>query len=46
MTNAHTARDWFLAEAKDDKHVAKHFAALSTNEKEVTAFGIDKANMF
>jgi glucose-6-phosphate isomerase len=46
MTNAHTARDWFLNSAKDVKHVAKHFVALSTNEKEVTAFGIDKQNMF
>jgi glucose-6-phosphate isomerase len=46
MTNALTARDWFLEQAKDKAHVAKHFAALSTNEKEVTAFGIDKANMF
>ena len=46
MTNAHTARDWFLATAKDESQVAKHFAALSTNEKEVTKFGIDKANMF
>jgi glucose-6-phosphate isomerase len=46
MTNAHTARDWFLAAAKDESQVAKHFAALSTNEKEVTKFGIDKANMF
>lgn len=46
MTNAHTARDWFLETAKDKAHVAKHFVALSTNEKEVTAFGIDKANMF
>jgi glucose-6-phosphate isomerase len=46
MTNAHSARDWFLETAKDKAHVAKHFAALSTNEKEVTAFGIDKANMF
>lgn len=46
MTNAHTARDWFLQAAKDEKHVAKHFVALSTNEKEVVAFGIDKANMF
>lgn len=46
MTNALTARDWFLAEAKDKAHVAKHFVALSTNEKEVTAFGIDKQNMF
>ena len=46
MTNAHTARRWFLDTAKDEKAVAKHFVALSTNEKEVTAFGIDKANMF
>jgi glucose-6-phosphate isomerase len=46
MTNAHTARDWFLKSAKDEKQVAKHFAALSTNEKEVVKFGIDKANMF
>ncbi|HTR28524.1 MAG TPA: glucose-6-phosphate isomerase [Puia sp.] len=46
MTNAHTARDWFLQAAKDEKQVAKHFVALSTNEKEVVKFGIDKANMF
>ena len=46
MTNAHTARDWFLKAAKDDSQVAKHFVALSTNEKEVVKFGIDKANMF
>jgi glucose-6-phosphate isomerase len=46
ITNATTARDWFLKTAKDQKHVAKHFVALSTNEKEVTKFGIDKANMF
>jgi glucose-6-phosphate isomerase len=46
MTNAHTARSWFLKTAGDEKHVAKHFVALSTNEKEVTAFGIDKQNMF
>ncbi|MFT4017371.1 MAG: glucose-6-phosphate isomerase [Agriterribacter sp.] len=46
MTNAHTARNWFLKTAKDEKLVAKHFVALSTNEKEVVAFGIDKANMF
>lgn len=46
MTNAHSARDWFLKTAKDEAHVAKHFAALSTNEKEVTKFGIDKNNMF
>ena len=46
MTNAHSARDWFLKTAKDESYVAKHFAALSTNEKEVVKFGIDKANMF
>jgi glucose-6-phosphate isomerase len=46
MTNAHTARQWFLEKAEDEKHIAKHFVALSTNEKEVTAFGIDKKNMF
>jgi len=46
MTNAHTARDWFLKTAKDEAHVAKHFVALSTNEKEVVRFGIDKKNMF
>ncbi|MFL5740741.1 MAG: glucose-6-phosphate isomerase [Flavisolibacter sp.] len=46
MTNAHTARSWFLQSAKDEKQVAKHFVALSTNEKEVTKFGIDKQNMF
>lgn len=46
MTNAHTARDWFLQAAKDEKFVAKHFVALSTNAKEVSKFGIDTANMF
>ncbi|HEV7621463.1 MAG TPA: glucose-6-phosphate isomerase [Flavisolibacter sp.] len=46
MTNAHTAREWFLKSAKDEKQIAKHFAALSTNEKEVTKFGIAKENMF
>ncbi|KAG1765991.1 Glc-6-P isomerase [Suillus placidus] len=46
ITNAESARDWFLAAAKDKAHVAKHFVALSTNTKAVTAFGIDKANMF
>jgi glucose-6-phosphate isomerase len=46
MTNAHTARDWFLKKAKDKKHIAKHFVALSTNEPEVVKFGIDKNNMF
>ena len=46
LTNAHSAKDWFLKTAKDEKHVAKHFVALSTNEAEVTKFGIDKENMF
>jgi glucose-6-phosphate isomerase len=46
MTNAHTARQWFLKKAKDEQHIAKHFAALSTNETEVVKFGIDKKNMF
>lgn len=46
MTNAHTARDWFLATAKDKSAVAKHFAALSTNGKAVADFGIDVKNMF
>jgi glucose-6-phosphate isomerase len=46
MTNAHTARQWFLEHAQDETHIAKHFAALSTNEKEVAKFGIDTANMF
>lgn len=46
MTNAHTARDWFLKHARDEKAVAKHFVALSTNEEGVEEFGIDKKNMF
>ena len=46
MTNAHSARDWLLAVAKDESAVAKHFVALSTNAKEVEKFGIDTANMF
>ncbi|MCG8474868.1 MAG: glucose-6-phosphate isomerase [Cytophagales bacterium] len=46
MTNAHTARDWFLKSAGDLKHVAKHFVALSTNEAAVKEFGIDTKNMF
>jgi glucose-6-phosphate isomerase len=46
MANAHSARAWFLSHAGDAAHVAKHFAALSTNEVEVRAFGIDPANMF
>ncbi|MGQ0627957.1 MAG: glucose-6-phosphate isomerase [Phycisphaerales bacterium] len=46
ITNATTARDWFMKAAKDKAHVAKHFVALSTNAKEVSAFGIDTRNMF
>ncbi len=41
MTNAHSARDWFLAEAGDEAAVARHFVAISTNEAAVTEFGID-----
>ncbi|HEX8325483.1 MAG TPA: glucose-6-phosphate isomerase [Tepidisphaeraceae bacterium] len=46
LANAHSARDWFLAAAKDKAHVAKHFVAVSTNAAEVSKFGIDTANMF
>jgi glucose-6-phosphate isomerase len=46
MTNAFSAREWFLATAKDSRHVARHFAAISTNREKVTAFGIDAENMF
>lgn len=46
ITNATSARDWLLKELKDKSAVAKHFIALSTNEVEVTKFGIDKKNMF
>lgn len=46
MTNAFTAREWFLEHAGDEKHIPKHFVALSTNETEVVRFGIDKKNMF
>jgi glucose-6-phosphate isomerase len=46
MTNAHTAREWFLKYAGDEKYVALHFVALSTNSAGVKAFGIDPDNMF
>ncbi len=46
MTNAHSAREWFLKYAVDEKYIATHFVALSTNEKEVTKFGIAPENMF
>ncbi len=46
ITNANTARDWFMRAAGDKRHIAKHFVALSTNEAEVKKFGIDPKNMF
>jgi glucose-6-phosphate isomerase len=47
MTNAHTARAWLLAGlGQDEKSVARHFVAVSTNAAEVAKFGIDTANMF
>ncbi|MBL6449953.1 glucose-6-phosphate isomerase [Fulvivirga sp. 29W222] len=46
MTNAHSARSWFIEQAKDDEHIKKHFVAISTNGKAVAEFGIDTQNMF
>ncbi len=46
LTNAHTAKRWFLERAKDEQAVKAHFIALSTNAKEVEKFGIDTKNMF
>jgi glucose-6-phosphate isomerase len=46
MTNAHSARAWFLATAQDEAAIARHFVALSTNTKVVARFGIDPENMF
>jgi glucose-6-phosphate isomerase len=46
MTNAHTARQWFLSSAREASHVKRHFVALSTNTEEVMQFGIDPASMF
>uniref|UniRef100_A0A8C5MSL5 Glucose-6-phosphate isomerase n=1 Tax=Leptobrachium leishanense TaxID=445787 RepID=A0A8C5MSL5_9ANUR len=46
ITNAETAKEWFLNSAKDPSAVAKHFVALSTNAPKVKDFGIDTANMF
>lgn len=46
MTNAHTARRWFMEAAKDEAHIKKHFVAISTNEEEVRRFGIAPENMF
>ncbi|MEO8848575.1 MAG: glucose-6-phosphate isomerase, partial [Casimicrobiaceae bacterium] len=46
LTNAHAARAWAVGQLGDERAVAKHFVAVSTNAKEVAAFGIDTANMF
>jgi glucose-6-phosphate isomerase len=46
MTNANSARSWFLDSARDENFVKNHFVAVSTNEKEVAKFGIDTKNMF
>eukprot|EP00038_Savillea_parva_P007441 m.170143 g.170143 ORF g.170143 m.170143 type:complete len:560 (-) comp13203_c0_seq1:92-1771(-) len=46
MTNARSAKSWLLEKFKDEKAVASHFAALSTNSKGVSEFGIDTKNMF
>ncbi|MGW8188245.1 MAG: glucose-6-phosphate isomerase, partial [Desulfobacterales bacterium] len=46
MTNAHTARRWFLKRAENPAHVTRHFVALSTNIEKVEEFGIDRENMF
>ncbi len=46
MTNAHYARAWFLVQSQAEKHIARHFVAVSTNRDAVAAFGIDPANMF
>ncbi|MFA5984733.1 MAG: glucose-6-phosphate isomerase [Methylococcaceae bacterium] len=46
MTNANSARRWFLDSAKDETAIAKHFIAISTNTKKITEFGIDAENMF
>ncbi|MFI4980864.1 MAG: glucose-6-phosphate isomerase, partial [Nevskiales bacterium] len=46
LTNAHAARSWCIEALGDEKAVAKHFVAVSTNDKEVLKFGIDTKNMF
>ena len=46
MTNAHTAKEWFLQKAKKEEFVQKHFVAISTNKEAVTKFGINPDNMF
>ena len=46
MTNAYSAREWFLSRAKEKEHIKKHFVAISTNKEDVEEFGIDPENMF
>lgn len=46
MTNAHSAREWFLAKVNDKEHIKQHFVAISTNKEDVEKFGIDPKNMF
>lgn len=46
LTNALTARKWFVERSGDEKHIAKHFVAVSTNKEAVQQFGIDEHNMF
>ena len=46
LTNAHSARDWFLQQVDYESAIASHFVAVSTNTEQVAAFGIDTANMF
>jgi len=46
MTNARTARDWFLDTARDENAIKRHFVAISTNQNDVEKFGIDAENMF
>jgi len=46
MTNAHSAREWFLRSEASAEDIAKHFVAVSTNQEKVTEFGIDPTNMF
>ena len=46
MTNAHSAREWFLTSAKNEAYIKRHFVAISTNSEAVVKFGIDPSNMF
>jgi len=46
MTNAHSAREWFLLTGRSEADISNHFVAISTNDKAVQAFGINKENMF